>query len=74
MDYTPLLLAVWLLMIGTMDYAVMIDISMIDHIRDYGIVFIPDFAFKKSKNLIRSNPSSRSLCGMLIFSVLKAAR
>ena len=32
------------------------------------------FAIKKSKNLIRKNPQSCSLYGMLIFSVLKAAR
>jgi hypothetical protein len=36
--------------------------------------FIPDFAFKKRKKLIRSKAQSRSLCGTLILSVLKAAR
>jgi hypothetical protein len=38
------------------------------------LVINPDFAFKRRKNLICSNPPFRSLCGMLIISVLKAAR
>jgi hypothetical protein len=40
-------------------------------VKGLGGFLTPVFCVKKRKNLIRSNPSSRSLCGILVLSTLQ---
>jgi hypothetical protein len=57
-----------------MDYKKGIDLDRVLATSGMYLIFSPDFALKGVKKLDPLKSQSRSLCGMLIISVLKAAR